>query len=70
MAGALKGIGIIMMPRILMQEHLEKVDLIAVLKEFTPAPRPVSAVYPKEKQASPRLTSFIEFLIVALMNKY
>jgi len=66
LAAALKGIGIIMMPKVLMTEHLEKGTLVEVLKEFTPAPRPVNAVYPKEKQATKKLTSFVDFLAAAL----
>lgn len=60
---ALKGIGIIMMPKILMEDDISNGRLIEVLKPFTPPSRPVSAVYPKERQATPKLASFIEYLV-------
>lgn len=69
-AAALKGIGIIMMPKVLMAEDLEKGTLVEVLKAYTPAPRPVNAVYPKEKQTTPKLTAFIEFLTEALNSPH
>lgn len=60
---ALKGIGIILMPKLLLEQDLIKGMLIEVLKDFTPPSRPVSAVYPKERQATPKLTSFLDYLI-------
>jgi DNA-binding transcriptional LysR family regulator len=65
-AAALKGIGIIMMPKVLLTEDLKAGTLIEIMQAFTPPPRPVSAVYPKEKQATPKLTSFVDFLIAHL----
>lgn len=69
-AAALKGIGIIMMPKVLMAEDLAKGALVEVLQAYMPAPRPVNAVYLKEKQATPRLTSFIKFLAEALKSPH
>ncbi|MCB5189936.1 LysR family transcriptional regulator [Methylobacillus arboreus] len=60
---ALKGIGIIMMSKVLLEADLSNGTLVEVLKDFTPPPKPVHAVYPKERQATPKLTSFIDYLI-------
>lgn len=60
---ALRGIGIIMMPRVLLANDIETGMLVELLKDFTPPARPVNAVYPKERQATPKLTSFVEYLI-------
>lgn len=63
---ALKGMGIIMMPKVLLEEDLRNGRLIEVLKEFTPSSRPVNVVYPKERQPTPKLTSFLDYLIQRL----
>jgi DNA-binding transcriptional LysR family regulator len=60
---ALKGMGIIMTSKVLLEEDLRDGRLIEVLKEFTPPSRPVNAVYPKERQSTPKLTSFLDYLI-------
>lgn len=60
---ALRGIGMIMMPKVLLENEIQSGQLVEVLKEFTPPAKPVNAVYLKERQATPKLTSFIEFLI-------
>jgi DNA-binding transcriptional LysR family regulator len=54
------------MPKVLLTEDLKAGTLIEIMQAFTPPPRPVSAVYPKEKQATPKLTSFVDFLIAHL----
>jgi len=66
---ALRGIGIIMMPKVLLENDIQAGQLVEVLKDFTPPSRPVNAVYPKERQATPKLTSFIEFLIQNINRK-
>ena len=63
---ALKGMGIIMMPKVLLEEDLRNGRLIEVLKEFTPSSKPVNVVYPKERQPTPKLTSFLDYLIQRL----
>lgn len=68
LAAAVKGIGIIMMPKVLMFDDLKRGTLVEVLQEFAPAPRPVNAVYPKEKRTTPKLTSFIDFLANTLKD--
>ncbi|MBF4990253.1 LysR family transcriptional regulator [Methylophilus sp. QUAN] len=59
---ALKGIGIILMPKVLLAPDIQAGRLVEVLKEFTPPPRPVNAVYPKERQTTPKLASFVDYL--------
>lgn len=59
---ALKGIGIILMPKVLLATDIEAGQLVEVLKEFTPPSRPVNAVYPKERQTTPKLASFVDYL--------
>jgi DNA-binding transcriptional LysR family regulator len=60
---ALKGLGLILMPKGLLGQNLKDGSLIEVLHEFHPPSRPVNAVYPKERQTTPRLVSFIDYLV-------
>ncbi|WP_019881606.1 MULTISPECIES: LysR family transcriptional regulator [unclassified Methylophilus] len=60
---ALKGIGIIMMPKVLLENDIHTGQLVEVLKAFTPPSRPVNAVYPKERQTTPKLASFVDYLV-------
>lgn len=62
LAAALRGIGIIMMPRNLLSADIAAGRLVELLPEHTPAPRPISAVYPRSRQTLPKLRSFVEFL--------
>jgi DNA-binding transcriptional LysR family regulator len=66
---AAKDIGIIMMPRILLKSDLKDGRLIELLKDHLPSPRPIYAVYPKERQRTPKLTSFVEFLVAGLRRR-
>lgn len=59
---ALKGIGIILMPKVLLSHDIQAGQLVEVLKDFTPPSRPVNAVYPKERQTTPKLASFVDYL--------
>lgn len=60
---ALKGLGLILMPKVLLEQNLKDGSLIEVLHKFHPTPRPVNAVYPKERQTTPRLATFVDYLI-------
>jgi DNA-binding transcriptional LysR family regulator len=63
---AVKGLGIIMMPKDLLKPDLQAGKLTELLKPYVPASRPISAVYPKERQMAAKLTSFVNFLGKAL----
>lgn len=66
LAAAVKGIGIIMMPRELLRPDIEAGRLIELMKDHVPPARPIHAVYPKARQSLPKLTSFVEFLVEKL----
>lgn len=63
---AIKGLGLILMPKVLLERDIEQGLLLEVLPEFKPAPRPVSAVYAKERHTPPRLTAFVDYLLQRL----
>jgi DNA-binding transcriptional LysR family regulator len=66
LAAAVKGIGIIMMPKELLRPDIEAGRLIELMKKHVPPARPIHAIYPKERQLAPKLTSFVDFLVEKL----
>jgi DNA-binding transcriptional LysR family regulator len=60
---ALKGLGLILIPKVLLSKDIETGTLIEVLHEFRPQPQPVNAVYPKERQTTPKLASFVDYVV-------
>jgi len=66
LAAAVKGIGIIMMPKELLRQDIEAGRLVELMNDHVPPARPIHAVYPKERQLAPKLTSFVNFLLEQL----
>ncbi|MGH8770067.1 MAG: LysR substrate-binding domain-containing protein [Burkholderiales bacterium] len=66
LTAAVKGIGIIMMPKELLRPDIEAGRLIELMKKHVPPARPIHAIYPKERQLAPKLTSFVDFLVERL----
>ncbi len=60
---ALAGLGIIMQAEIVLADEIRRGALIPLLKEFIPSPRPMHLIYPSDRQPTPKLTTFIEFLV-------
>jgi DNA-binding transcriptional LysR family regulator len=63
---AIKGLGLILSPRLLLDQDIQSGALVEVLQDFKPSPRPVNAIYPKERQTTPKLASFVDYLIAHL----
>jgi DNA-binding transcriptional LysR family regulator len=66
---AVRGLGIIMMPKALLRPDIKAGRLIEVLRNHVPPPRPIHALYPKERQRAPKLTSFVGFLAAGLRQR-
>jgi DNA-binding transcriptional LysR family regulator len=66
LAAAVKGIGIIMMPRELLRPDIEGGRLKELLRNCVPPARPIHAVYPRARQSLPKLNSFVDFLVERL----
>ncbi|MGH8728995.1 MAG: hypothetical protein ACREV9_12775 [Burkholderiales bacterium] len=45
---------------------MEAGRLIELMKKHVPPARPIHAIYPKERQLAPKLTSFVDFLVEKL----
>lgn len=61
-AAARHGLGLIQVPRYTVAEDLAAGRLIEVLPQTPPTPTPVYVIYPKNRQLSPRVRVFIDWL--------
>ena len=57
-AAAEAGLGLIQLPRY----HVEGGPLLEVLADYRPSPTPVSLLYPHNRQLSPRVRVFIDWV--------
>jgi DNA-binding transcriptional LysR family regulator len=56
------GLGLIQVPRYHIEDDLKRGTLVAVLPDCPPSPTPVSLLYPRNRQLSPRVRVFIDWL--------
>ncbi|RKH88676.1 LysR family transcriptional regulator [Corallococcus sp. AB045] len=61
-AAARLGLGLIQAPRYRLEEDFERGTLVPVLPQHPPTPTPVSLMYPRNRQLSPRVRVFIDWL--------
>ena len=59
------GLGLIQAPRYHLESDLKSGTLVAILAAFPPSPTPVSLLYPRSRQLSPRVRVFIDWLVRA-----
>ena len=59
---AIAGGGILMQPDFLVASALAKGELVTIMDAFAPASKPVRMVYPRSKQALPKLHAFASFI--------
>ena len=59
---ALAGLGVIMQPEALVADDLQAGRLQKVLPTFTPPPRPMHLVYLPDRQLTPKIRSFVDFV--------
>jgi len=64
-AAARRGLGLIQVPRYHVEDDLKRGTLVAVLPDCPPSPTPVSLLYPRNRQLSPRVRVFIDWLMRA-----
>jgi DNA-binding transcriptional LysR family regulator len=58
----LLGLGLIQVPRYRVEDRLADGSLVEVLADFPPTPTPVSLLYPRSRQLSPRVRVFIDWV--------
>jgi DNA-binding transcriptional LysR family regulator len=64
------GFGLMQAPRYRYAEDLAAGTLVEVLPEHPPSPLPISALYPKSRQLSPRVRVFIDWLVEVVAPKF
>ncbi len=64
-AAARLGLGLVQVPRYHVEDDLKRGTLVAVLPDCPPSPSPVSLLYPRNRQLSPRVRVFIDWLMRA-----
>lgn len=62
-AAARLGFGLVQAPRYRFADDLANGTLIEVLADFPPKPTPLSVLYPSNKQLSPRVRVFVDWLV-------
>ncbi|MEP6494234.1 MAG: LysR family transcriptional regulator [bacterium] len=60
---ALAGMGVTMQPEVLLADDVAAGRLVAVLSAYTPPARPMYLVYLPDRRATPKLRSFIDFIV-------
>lgn len=60
---ALAGVGILMQAEVLLREELSDGRLIAILRDYWPPARPMHLLYLNDRQHSPKLQSFVNFVL-------
>ncbi|GBQ08685.1 LysR family transcriptional regulator [Acetobacter cerevisiae] len=63
---ARQGFGLVQVPRYGFVEDLAMGTLIEVLPDFPPTPTPLSVLYPSNRQLSPRVRVFVDWLVESL----
>lgn len=63
------GFGLMQVPRYRYAEDLAAGTLVEVLREHPPSPTPISVLYPRSRQLSPRVRAFIDWLVEVVTPK-
>lgn len=56
-------------PELLLAEDVRAGKLMPILQPYWPAARPVTLLYPKDRQALPKLTTFVEFVVARFTER-
>jgi DNA-binding transcriptional LysR family regulator len=62
-AAARLGFGLVQAPRYRFADDLVNGTLVEVLADFPPKPTPLSVLYPSNRQLSPRVRVFVDWLV-------
>lgn len=65
-SAALAGFGITLQPLDLVGEDIEAGRLVELLPDYRPAQRPMHIVYPPHRRITPKLRSFVDFIVARL----
>ncbi|MFZ6746693.1 LysR family transcriptional regulator [Undibacterium sp. JH2W] len=62
-SAAVAGFGIVMQSELLLASEVAAGRLVPLMKDYLPAPRPMHLLYPRDRQPTPKLSTFIEFMM-------
>jgi DNA-binding transcriptional LysR family regulator len=60
---ALAGMGVVMLPEILLSEDIAAGRLVRLLPDYWPPARPLNLIYLRDRRMSPKLKSFVDFIL-------
>lgn len=60
---ALAGLGIVMQAHVMLADEIAQGRLVPILRDYLPIPRPMHLIYPRDRQSTPRLGSFVDFVV-------
>jgi DNA-binding transcriptional LysR family regulator len=60
---ALRGHGVVMQTEVLLGEDIATGRLVPLLEDYLPPPRPMHLIYPRDRQPTPKLTTFVTFML-------
>lgn len=60
---ALAGFGIVMQSELVLADDIARGRLVPILQDFIPTPRPMHLIYPRDKQSTPKVSSFVDFVV-------
>ena len=60
---ALRGFGLVLQPEALLAREIASGELVSVLEDYLPDGAPVHLIYPRDRQPTPKLTTFVDFVI-------
>lgn len=66
-SAAIEGLGITMLPEIMLAQAISQNQLIPILQDFLPPAKEMHLLYSADPHRLPKLTMFIEFIIDALL---
>jgi DNA-binding transcriptional LysR family regulator len=60
---AIAGLGLLMQAEIVLTKDIQEGKLIPVLEHYLPDPKPMNLIYPRHRQSTPKIASFVEFVV-------
>lgn len=63
LCAAKAGLGVLLQPLEVVRGALESGDLVALLPDYPPPPRPLHALYAPDRRMTPKLRSFLDFAV-------
>lgn len=60
---AVAGLGVVMQAEPMLADDVARGRLVPILRDHWPVSRPMHLIYPRDRQSTPKLASFVEFVV-------